>query len=73
MADEVDQTNARIETETALVVAEICRCANCVPSGQPGECYYCGEWFARVVTVEDSATESPVEACGKCRDARHLP
>ena len=67
MADEVDTTNARMETESALVVAEICRCASCIPAGQPGECYYCGEFFSRVVTTEDG-----VDACGRCRDARGL-
>lgn len=71
MADEVDQTNARIECETALAVGEICRCACNIAQGEPGDCYFCGEWFARVVTVDWG--DSEVKSCGGCRDARHLP
>lgn len=68
MADEIDATNDRIETETALLVADACRQAAMIPTGEPGECFLCGEHFARVVFIA-SIGES---CCGKCRDKRGL-
>ncbi len=68
MADEVDATNDRIETETALLVADVSRKAAMIPTGEPGECFLCGEYFARVVFIA-SINES---CCGKCRDKRGL-
>jgi len=68
VADEIDATNDRIETETALLVADVTRKAAMIPAGEPGECFYCGEWFARVVFIA-SINEC---ACGKCRDKRGL-
>ena len=68
VADEIDATNDRIETETALLVADACRQAAMIPTGEPGECFLCGEYFARVVFIA-SIGES---CCGKCRDKRGL-
>lgn len=68
MADEIDATNDRVEAETALILADVSRKAAAIPAGQPGECYYCGEYFARVVLVR-SVDE---HVCGGCRDKRGL-
>ena len=68
MSDDVDATNDRIEKETALFVSDAVRKAAMIPAGQPGECYYCGESFARVVMVA-SVGEL---VCGCCRDRRRL-
>lgn len=72
MADEVDQTNERIECEQALIIGEVCRCACNIPKGEPGDCYYCGETFTRVIAVEDPATGDEVNSCGRCRDQRGI-
>lgn len=69
MADEVDKTADRIELEEALIVGDICRKAQSIPTGYPGECYFCGEEKARVVFV--AIVEQDV--CGACRDKRKLP
>lgn len=68
MADEIDVTNDRVESETALLVADVSRKAATIPTGQPGDCFYCGEHFARVVYVESVGEE----CCGRCRDKRGL-
>ena len=68
MADEIDATNDRIETEMTFLVADACRRAAMIPAGEPGECFLCGEYFARVVFIA-SIGES---CCGKCRDKRGL-
>jgi len=68
VADEIDATNERIEKETALFEAEARRQAAEIPKGEPGECFYCGEHFARVVYIP-SVDEC---ACGRCRDKRGL-
>ncbi|URA06846.1 hypothetical protein QAY90_gp15 [Xanthomonas phage Langgrundblatt2] len=68
MADEIDATNDRIENETALIVGDVCKRAAMIPKGEPGECFFCGEYFARVVFIA-SINEC---ACGKCRDRRGL-
>ena len=73
MADEIDMTQDRIDNETALLVNDVCRCAAAIPQGEPGECYYCGEHFARVVVVTDPKTEDSVSSCGRCRDHRGIP
>lgn len=72
MSDEVDLTNDRIAADVARDVGEICRKASSIPKGEPGECHYCGEEFARVVEVIDPVTEDKVCACGRCRDKRKL-
>lgn len=68
VADEIDVTNDRLENETALVLADVCRKAAAIPAGQPGECSLCGEYFARVVLVESVGDY----CCAKCRDRRGL-
>lgn len=68
MADEVDATNDRIERETALLVSDAVRKAVLIPNGEPGESFYCGEHFARVVFIA-SINEC---VCGRCRDKRGL-
>lgn len=72
MADEIDATTERCERESALILGDICRKAQQIPAGQPGECWYCGEEFARVVEVVDPATQDKVCSCGRCRDKRGL-
>lgn len=67
MSDEVDSTNDRIIVDVARDVAEICRKAGDIPKGEPGECAYCGEYKARVISVQDGEL-----ACGGCRDAFKL-
>lgn len=73
MADEIDATADRMDNELALTVRDACRVAAAIPKGQPGECHYCGEHFARVVTVTDPASGDKVESCGRCRDRRGIP
>jgi hypothetical protein len=68
MADEVDKTADRMESEAALVEADMRRKAQEIPQGQPGECFYCGEEFSRVVFV----TSISEFCCGRCRDKRGL-
>ncbi|AMW36178.1 hypothetical protein [Xanthomonas phage XAJ2] len=72
MADEIDQTLARTEGEIALQEAETRKRAQMIPAGHAGDCYYCGEWFSRVIAVEDPATGDEVDACGRCRDKRGI-
>lgn len=72
MTDEVEMTAERMEKEEALLVGDIQRKAKLIPKGEPGECYYCGEEFARVVEVVDPATYDKVCSCGRCRDKRGL-
>lgn len=72
MADEIDATNDRMENETALLVADVSRKAACIPQGKPGECWYCGEEFSRVVEVTDPVTFDKVDSCGRCRDKRGI-
>lgn len=72
MADEIDVTNDRIQAEEELFVNEVCRQAKLVPIGKAGECFYCGEFFKRVVEVVDEDSECTVSSCGRCRDRRGL-
>lgn len=56
--DEIDAAGEHIEkTEAAMLAANSKAAAN-IPTGKPGECAYCGEWFERTVK----------NACGRCRD-----
>lgn len=72
MADEVDQTADRIESEQSFTVGELRRKAAAIPEGRPGECDFCGEHFARVVEVTDPQTGEAVESCARCRDQRGI-
>jgi hypothetical protein len=72
MSDEIDATNERMEKESALIEADMRRKATEIPKGAPGECYFCGEDFARVVEVIDPVTEAKVCSCGRCRDRRGI-
>ena len=46
--------------------------AAAIPKGYPGECFFCGEEFARVVEVTDPRSGERVDSCGRCRDARGI-
>lgn len=72
MADDADVTGERMDKESVLFEAEVRRQAALIPKGEPGECYYCGEEFNRVVEVVDPATLDKVCSCGRCRDKRGL-
>ena len=58
MSDEVDRAQdlERMSNEDALQAAR--KKAQAMPTGEPGECEWCGEYFARLVNG----------ACGRCRD-----
>lgn len=72
MADEIDATADRIENEVSFTVGELCLKAAAIPAGYPGECFFCGEEFARVVEVTDPRSGERVDSCGRCRDARGI-
>lgn len=72
MADEIDATTERIEAELGFIVAKACQKAAAIPKGKPGECFFCGETFARVVEVTDPQTGERVDSCGRCRDKRGI-
>lgn len=63
MADEADKTADRMEVEEAANLAEICRKAQAIPKGKPGDCELCGEWSGRLVNG----------VCAPCRDRYKLP
>lgn len=63
MADEVDLTAERMEAEQSANLAEICRKAQAIPKGKPGDCELCGEWSGRLVNG----------VCAPCRDRYKLP
>lgn len=58
MSDEVDRAQdlERMSNEDALRAAR--KKAQSIPTGEPGECEWCGEYFTRLVNG----------ACGGCRD-----
>lgn len=60
------------EIETGHKVSKQRRKAAAIPAGRPGECFFCGEHFARVVEVRDPQTGDKVDACGRCRDRRGI-
>jgi hypothetical protein len=56
MADEIDRAQ---ETEEAHRDAALAKFKSfCLPSGEKGDCEYCGEWSGRLVSG----------ACARCRD-----
>lgn len=72
MADEIDVTTERMDNELSLILANASRLAAAIPKGYPGDCYFCGESFSRVVKVIDPRTDNYVDSCGRCRDARGI-
>lgn len=72
MADPIDQTADRMEVEADLSIRKICQQAAAIPPGRPGDCFYCGEYFPRVIFVTDPRTGESVESCGRCRDKRGI-
>lgn len=62
MADEVDIANDYAERRAAKALEEIRNQANLIPTGNPGECAECGEYFSRLVN----------HRCGRCRDELRL-
>jgi hypothetical protein len=63
MTDIVDVANDRAETERDENIADIRQRAAAIPAGAPGDCAYCGEPSARLVSG----------ACATCRDELRLP
>lgn len=63
MADEIDIANDRAEADTERAIAAARSGAAVIPSGEPGDCDFCGEWSGRLVGG----------ACAPCRDKRRLP
>ena len=60
--DDADKASDHIDaTERQIIAAERAKAAR-MPVGDPGECEYCGEHFARLVN----------RACGRCRDEYKL-
>ena len=58
MADDADIANQRVEEIEGDRVAAIRRAAAAMPTGEPGDCNGCGEYFTRTVDGY----------CGRCRD-----
>ena len=72
MADDADRAGDRIEFEEAVRERNAQQAASQFITGAPGECYYCGEDFKRVIDVVDPTTDDVVKSCGRCRDKRGL-
>lgn len=70
MADELELTEERIEFDRQVDIQKIRDQAAKFDKGQEGECFLCGEWFARVVKTEKAG--EIIECCGKCRDKHGL-
>lgn len=62
MADVADNADDLIEREQAEGIRKAAENAAKIPQGSPGECEWCGEYFARLVGG----------ACGRCRDHHRL-
>lgn len=58
MPDEGDIANDMIEIVTDRRIAAMRQAAQSMPSGEPGECMHCNEYFTRIVHG----------ACARCRD-----
>ena len=63
MVDEVDKTVEEMEIAEAAKLRSIQAAAKAIPTGHPGECLFCGEYFSRLVSG----------VCAQCRDKRGLP
>jgi len=63
MVDEVDKTVEEMEVAEAAKLRSIQAAAKAIPTGHPGECELCGEYFTRLVRG----------ACARCRDKHGLP
>lgn len=71
MADELEQTEERMSFDREVDITNIRKKAEKFDKGQAGECFFCGEEFSRVITVEWQHED--VLSCGGCRDKRNLP
>jgi len=60
MADDVDLTNERIESERGVALSAASAAAAAIPAGAPGECDECGDFMPRLVNGR----------CAPCRDGR---
>lgn len=58
MPDEIDQIQENVSLLDNLSIKQVRANAAKIPSGEPGECCSCGEFFKRVVRG----------LCGRCRD-----
>jgi len=72
MSDELDLLSEKTIRDETMFIAEVVRHAKAIPTGEPGDCHYCGESFSRVVAVVDPESETVVKSCGRCRDRRHI-
>ena len=70
MADELELTEARMSFDIDVDVAHIRERAAKFDKGHPGECFFCGEEFERVISVVWK--EEDVDSCGRCRDRRGI-
>ena len=61
--DELDIAEMNESLQRDNLVQNVRNAALNIPIGEPGECFYCGETFSRLIN----------KACGRCRDARKLP
>lgn len=72
MADLADITDERSESEMANEIQYRRTLAESQLSGYPGECFFCGEHFERVVPVVEPLDGGKESACGRCRDKHNL-
>lgn len=63
MADDADRAQDTIEGRDTAALEKVQRRLLKTPVGEPGECEWCGDYFARLVSG----------ACGRCRDKFKLP
>lgn len=70
MADDADNADVREAVELQAKEMNIRAAAARFDKGAPGECYFCGEEFSRVVSVLWQSEN--VQSCGRCRDKRGI-
>lgn len=63
MADDIEIAEAAHDTIVEAEIQTIRNRAANIPVGTEGECFFCGEYYKRLVNT----------VCARCRDARGLP